>query len=818
MTLGFICRLEHGKDVLDLHDNERFLVEEGFTPPTISQDVRYAHGSGANEYSGAEFISEKAINRDWAFGVTILGDSQGEINKNAGILQAFIGRYRDRRYPLHLVFCGSDSIPFEPTWGQPWRRYQIVRGRVDLPAAWGGVGRIGPLLEDAIVDTTIKPVALGNWQIVGQAQGGITEEWLGTADRHPRGLLIPEGTTNKMTNPVFGHSTWNNGWTTQASLISAENTDSEYILFEKSSALLISAGTSNIAFYQSIDVGNTNTHTLSCFVKRPGGGAVTASVCALVYGTAQTTTYTPVGGGWYRLSCQVTGINAATPTGIRVEDQYTIYVDGFQIEQKGNSTPLCYGMMLDCSWSGTEHASTSSRTAARYRVPVAGIMNSGEGTISFAWRANRASSDYGGGEAIFFIVASTTWRFAFNSTTNKWRFSDGTTATESASTDSFAEGDIIIFHVTWGAAGIKVYKNGSEVLSISTYAPPAFGTHINIGSTAVPDTWSRGIFLGFRIYDRAITAAQALADYNDIQQLVTGGDGYGRRFDWMPWFWTKDGDNVLDNVDDSDQDNYGVSGGIPGDLPAETEWQIQPSVKSKAAYWLGIVPAPVDNFRPSADQHYFDIQGTADSDTSGGEARSFNIVTYEFIAPAQKPENILRKSRVHLLCRLRINVVDQVSMIMGLDYGSQNPDLLEQRIVTAATAYRLYYLGDLVWDPPQSISDEKLSFNVYGLFESIDTADTVFLDYVIGWPGNLLRYSVIEPSSWDTAVIREKSAYALFSGSVFSAVNLRGDVINLHPASLNYILHILGDDDETNVSTNTATFSEISVRPRWALL
>ena len=84
--------------------------------------------------------------------------------------------------------------------------------------------------------------------------------------------------------------------------------------------------------FQSLNVGDTNTYTLTAYVydQTMGnvGGAVNTSVAQLyVNGAAISTTYTSVGNGWYKLSGAVAGANESRDYGLLVKKGKTVLVD-----------------------------------------------------------------------------------------------------------------------------------------------------------------------------------------------------------------------------------------------------------------------------------------------------------------------------------------------------------------------------------------------------------------------------------------------------------------------------------------------------------
>jgi hypothetical protein len=377
----------------------------------------------------------------------------------------------------------------------------------------------------------------------------VLEDTIGAVDGISRGTIIPANVTNKMTNPIFGHATALNGWTTGADLASSQITDKRYVLFGLNAAKLTNDTATPVdrRFYQSIDVGNTNTHTLSCYVKLPDGSAVSSTQVFLVYSTtiaAGSTTFEAVGDSWYRVYASMAGINAATVTGILVLHPYTVYVDGFQIEERPYLTPLAYGDLLGNAWTSTAHASTSTRTLARVRQTLADILDIREGTIRIVWKtpyANTFPND------LWFCqnAAGAIFRIYFDATGDFFNFSDGTNNANSAA-QTFSPGDIIVLHATFKpGSGLALYKNGSSVGTSATYTPPsAPGTYLYIGTDVTPAFNNNGVFMDFATFDVALTTTQVANDYANIAQLVADAQRVGT----IPWLWTSDGDDDVVNV------------------------------------------------------------------------------------------------------------------------------------------------------------------------------------------------------------------------------------------------------------------------------
>lgn len=221
------------------------------------------------------------------------------------------------------------------------------------------------------------------------------------------GVFIEESTTNKITNPSFDHSTYSTNWNDATNVTETENTTNPYYKFGSKSAKLVASA--DDSFVISINAGNTNTHTLSAYVydgtSGNVGGTVSSSIAALVFnGTAQTTTYTDMGGGWWRLTYSGAAGSGSQNYGVQVKSGKTIYVDGVQLEEKAYATTYTDGTLgTGYSWTSTAHESTSSRTAAAVNFASNSNFNTSAGSISLWWKAeiNRASGDANRSHSIF---------------------------------------------------------------------------------------------------------------------------------------------------------------------------------------------------------------------------------------------------------------------------------------------------------------------------------------------------------------------------------------------------------------------------------
>src|SRR3972149_2773132 len=341
-------KLIKGTKSLDLMAG-RYLVAEDFVPPAPATRPTLARGSSANGSGATRVVGVNVDERDFTFGLHVLGASEWENRRGIADVQAF------------LSLAGGGSDPPAPLGGQDGTLfYEILHG-------WAGVSELYAQTRDAALPQCaarliVKGVAVGRKQRLCSAKGAAREDDIGK--NFSRGLVVQAGPlTNLFTNPVFGNTTYDTGWTTAAALVSEKNTDENFTLFGSASARLYWLTTATGAFTQSLTLA-VETHVLSCYAKREDGAAVTASDLKIIYDTVeQTTTFISVGDGWYLLQDSATGLGIAAATGVSVQYPRQVYVDGFQALAAIDQRPFFYGDQLGCAWSGTAHARASTQTA-----------------------------------------------------------------------------------------------------------------------------------------------------------------------------------------------------------------------------------------------------------------------------------------------------------------------------------------------------------------------------------------------------------------------------------------------------------------------
>jgi hypothetical protein len=347
---------------------------------------------------------------------------------------------------------------------------------------------------------------------------------------------------------------------------------------------------------------------------------------------------------------------------------------------------------------------------------------------------------------------------------------------------------------------------------------PVGGT-LTLGCSTRNNTGLNGYLDGWRIWNYPMSATQIGQLYNNEKPIKDDGNSLG-----MPQFlWTKDGDGVLDNCDDSSRDNFAIIGGIPGDVEALTEWQIDPPTSTPPdVYWLGR-KAVEETFDP-ASTFWLELQGTADANSSGGqyEQHAFggSPGTYDFDVAVDEIKHL--QGRIHFLARLYVsgNAVD-VNPFYKFGSGPRVDGEVQQIATNANFLLRAYANWDMWirWDHLRE--GETPASLTLGLHVSDATGGaTVRCDFVQVLPYPNCRVEVgssISLSAGDTLHVIEDEAYVLASsGAEKYAPEFRGEPVNLEPHKYNYVWFLAGEEGQQYDITDTATFV-VYVTPRWLL-
>ena len=820
--MGYIARLSQGFRTLNISSG-RYALMQDFIPPTVEEIIYTAAGTSANRTRGASNIGKRAVNRDWGFSFRAMGTSVAETDRAIEDVDAFLRMAGDDAEPLYFEFKPDNNYNFEPLWGQfgAYKRLEIIAGSASKTGTYTAGTNINQRAQIGAVTLNIKPYALGKRQRLATATGCVQLDNIGTVDGRTRGLVLSP-TGNKMTNPIFGHGTPLNGWTPGADIVSDYTNDKHFVLFGQNAAKLvrITTGINNL-FVQTIDVGNTNTHTFSCYVKAQDGGSIVAGDMAIRYaGSTLTTSYQAIGNDWYRLTATAAGVASAQSIGVAVVRVGRIfYVDGYKCEQRAFASSLTHGDMLGATWSGTAHASDTVVVDPVLSIPGSECLTLGEGTFRIAVRMCVASADYNV-DGVLLAGSGSTWALKWRQSTSDWYFFDNTNSCNSATT-SFALGDIIVFHATFSRTnGLVLYRNGVSIAANATYTPLAsIPTWLYIGSVSTAQYLS-GTIMGFATFDREMTAAEVLNDYNNIYPMITESGGIGSEVEAIPWVWTKDGDNVVDQYDDVNTDDFCVIGGIPGTAPADTIFDLS-STNNRS--WL-LSNNPYREYLDMSDA-FVNEQGTVVAGALGGQVYRVSINTTDtviinsttpildhFEAFFEKPVYIFA-SIADAGANLQVRPAFQIGgpVVYG-DYQS----------IAADGTLRDFLFGPMRLPSAGSFLFDWLPFSTtlnHWLYakRTVAGAANVDTDFIRVMFGNAI-YVYINQADTERVVIHGAEAFGYNGANIYTYPSVQGEPIELEPDLLNHLIVLTGDLGAATLLTATATINRIYVTPRYRLL
>jgi hypothetical protein len=575
--MGYVAKLTKGARTLDLSSG-RYSLGRDFVPPSTPITPYMAGGTSANRYGGSAKVDERAANIGMSLSVRIIGASNAEVERAVQDISWFLRQAGDPSEPVYFEWRPDNNVAFEPLWGQfgANKRLQVENGTVGHWAAYGSAG-LNDIAAIAPIYLECRPFAQGKRQRLANATGHITESIIGMPMGVSRGVKTALTQTNLFNNPVFGHATYDNDWSVGASASKTKNTNLNYVLFGTASAYICTdaddiVGTTSHSIYESISLTASTTYCVSFYAKRPDGAAVTSDTVVVYLGGAKASTYVAIGNGWYRVYASAdSGGGGATSCGAQVLQP--AYLDGFQIQTTSIPTPLVCGDFIGCAWAGTAHDSDSTSTTGYIRLPTTlETINPGEGTIRVVWVPDVTS---GHGNDLYLFEHTTAGDLAcyYDVSETKFVFDIGS-ANINSSVSTFSRGTKIVLHLVWkesGTTGVcKIYRDGVSIGQSGAGAielPEGIGTgYLYIGTQETGTLPGWGAFSGFSIFDRAMSATEVANDYANVYQVIADD----QQLEPIPYFWTDEGDGVLENGDDGTSENWGICAGIPGTAPADT--------------------------------------------------------------------------------------------------------------------------------------------------------------------------------------------------------------------------------------------------------
>lgn len=824
--MGYVAKLTKGGRTLDLASG-RYALGKDFVPPRTNIIPYMATGTSANRYGGASKIGEVAVNGSLSFSVRVMGSSSGEVDRGVKDIAWFLRQAGDESDPVYFEWRSDSNVSFEPLWGQFGAnpRVEIVSGTVDRWWLYGQ-GNLKDKAVFAIVAMEIKPFVMGKRQRLAQAKGLILEDDLGTVDGRSRGIKIPIAKTNLFNNPILGHATYDNDWTAGANVVATENINPDYILFHASSVKLQAVDTTANTFTESLPTVIDSTYCVSCYIKLPDGGTPSDSMCKIYgAGAAQTTTFLEKGNGWWR--CHAVYVALANPSacGLQVFSGYTIYADGFQAENTGYPTPLICGDFLGCSWAGTAHDSDSTSTDSWVRIAASEALSVAEGTVRVVWYPD-VTSGHGSDLTLFDHSSSGELWGYYDVSEGKFVFRvNGTNATSSAQT--FTRSSIVVLHFVYYPATLKIYRDGVEIATANWGGPPtvAAGT-LYIGNQSDLSTPAWGTFGGFATYDQAMSAAEVAADYANVYSIVE----HKEQLEPIPYLWTKDGDDVVDNCNDDTRDNWCTVGGVAGDTNAETEYRIAMSNIAARQTIIGIMTHNYGEFVNPSGYLYGEQSGSADANSSGGEyytkssvGTSATLIGPSSTAMSQRGVEALLGTDIYYVARLYD--ASASTLQLAIYYPIPSGSVGTYRNVTMPeTTWGLHYTNSVALPTRNELIQtldygnrtiNNKSFGLYG--RHVTGTSDVRIDFfaIVPRPMAILGDGDAVTGSGFVLNGRKITEVASDMLTVYEKSYISGDVIDLFPNKLNVLISHLGYASDADI-TRTLTYT-IYITPRWSI-
>lgn len=825
---------------IDIDDTVNYSLYGRFAPPDTVMAGNIGSGTALNEYSGASKHGEQAEPRDWKFSVRCLGESDEEVRLRHRILREFLSRAQeDRPLTFSLKPQSHTPDPMHSFHASP-RFYTIIHVRTAplSEITWTRGTKVRQKVAILNVECLLNPFALTVPLRAGTATGGITQDKIGTQNGLSRGVQIPPAGTNKYTNPINGHSTFNNGYSVGSSLQAKEIVGDERIIKRGSACRLTSSAASNNLYTQSLTL-TVATYKSSFYVYLPDRSKPTDSVCQIHYaGTDVSTTFDllPGSDGIYRAHADITGQASAQATGLVVHNGYTVIVQGFQAETDATyplPSPLMHGDEKGHAWSGTAHASSTDRTAAYLRLPIEDRASEtflpGGMTVQQVWRMNVANTDYSTGAYFFAIdTGSLNFHVRYRATGTLIRFRDGTSNLDS-STVSWSKGDYIVITIIWKQGERTIYWNGTQIGNTSDFVPPDVSSQTwwYLGSTDGPATYIVGTLMGHSTWARGLTSAEVNDNYTNVLKAIENGD----ILDAVPYGWTNDGDDIVDNCLSSGSTYpYAVFEGIPGDYPALTELRLVPANTTTEKEFL-INHNVLPHFLDPNGNIFFDKSGSVVAGSCGGQVEASATIGTSAVEDFQTTlplySEYLSGKMVHPWVRLN----DGTGNLRGTFAWDSSPFgaavVGEYKDLSAAdSTYRGFLLPGL-----SAPSLEDLGANNSGQADGVFAAalyfkrttgsGTINVDYLWLMPGTIARVTAGTNLSGLLyfRVIDGKGAGQATQTDLLTQVSTHdGPPIELVPNKTNLLMIAMGDEAGANDITNTMTFSATIVTPRLLLI
>jgi hypothetical protein len=332
-----------------------------------------------------------------------------------------------------------------------------------------------------------------------------------------KAVQVAEATTNVVLDPIFGYGDLTQ-WT---AYVSGAVRDTSRYHTGTASAKCTGDNASAFGLTRAFTTSTGGSWTASAWLYLSAYTSSYIRVAALVHYTDTTTDitftaidYTKLNQWQYASATQLANagktVDYVTFYVYSGAGVYTYYFSDCQLENKAYPTPLCAGSLgAGHTWSGTAHASTSSRTGVVLEYPSAGNVVVAAGSV-MAWVVPGWSYDTV--QPIATLVDLGAWfSLSYEPADDKWQFYYKTGSHLQSAAQTFTPGTAVHVAATWDAAGnAALYVNGILVDS-GTGATPVL-TAIKVGEQT-GGYYFNGLIDDLVIVSRACSAAEIRAIY-----------------------------------------------------------------------------------------------------------------------------------------------------------------------------------------------------------------------------------------------------------------------------------------------------------------
>lgn len=345
-------------------------------------------------------------------------------------------------------------------------------------------------------------------------------------------VCIEGAVTNLVTNPSLETNATN--WATVGGATVSRSTDkAKYGGYSYKVVTPGSAAGEGCQYTQAALSGST-VYTASLWVHAPLASKLQLS---FYDGVDQTVDATIVGtGDWQRLT--MTHTTNASPSTTRIRlltvsnvQNITFYMDALQIEQRSYSTAYCDGSLGGgYTWSGTEHGSSSSKTATELNLDDYASLITGKTALTIR-TVIRVPEDHdgtwrtpAGNNFIWDLrispagsVPNPRFYLKFDSSNETIDVYFAGSERMNSTAQTFDAGDRldIVVTIDHDNDSHALYIEGSEEDTSSASVQPPTCDEWNIGSNTAGGNHSDFWVAEFSVWDRALTAAEVSDMYNN---------------------------------------------------------------------------------------------------------------------------------------------------------------------------------------------------------------------------------------------------------------------------------------------------------------